>query len=77
MMIWRFTPAEIGEFFNQVKGMGLTRAQSNRISRLTEGWAGSLMILSNSIAGLDKNEVDAFLERMAPITLQKDLFRFF
>lgn len=72
-----FTPEEIGTFFIQVLSMRLSNTQIQRVSAMTEGWAGGLVLLSAALEGQSLDGQHRYLEEEAPRRLSGDTLRYF
>lgn len=72
-----FTPEEIGAFFIQVLSMQLSTTQIQRVSAMTDGWAGGLVLLSAALEGQSLDGQHRYLEEEAPRRLSGDTLRYF
>jgi LuxR family maltose regulon positive regulatory protein len=72
-----FTSAETRDYFRKVRRLPLTRQQLSKIHRVTEGWAGALVLLAECLGqklgrGAGSAILDELLDRFS-----KEVFRYF
>ena len=58
----RFTPAEIGHFFEQLTLLSLSPAMLHVLETRTEGWVAGLQLAALSLSGKDSQRIDSFIE---------------
>lgn len=72
-----FTPHEIKEFFQKVKKLSLDEHQTRKIHVVTEGWAGGLILLSESLLRLPSISRKKFINQELPNFFHKEIFQYF
>lgn len=72
-----FSPQEIQTYFNYVHGFTLSADGADHLSKLTEGWAGGLVLLSQALNRRPSSQWDRFLADHLTKKLPDDIRRFF
>ncbi|BBO77220.1 hypothetical protein DSCW_46370 [Desulfosarcina widdelii] len=72
-----FSPEEIHRFFLDLYGLRLEDSQLTRISQLTDGWAGGLVLVWEALRHISENQRGAFIENGLPEALRGERLNYF
>jgi ATP/maltotriose-dependent transcriptional regulator MalT/DNA-binding SARP family transcriptional activator len=72
-----FTENEIKTFFRTIRRMPLTQTQLKRIHQFTEGWAGGLILLSESLHRLPEASRDQYISKHLSDQFKAEVFQYF
>ena len=72
-----FTVDEIKEYFRETRSISFTQRQLKRIHQFTEGWAGGLILLSESLDRLPEASRDQYISKYLPEQFKREVFRYF
>lgn len=72
-----FTQKEIRSFFKEIAGLSLSALQSRRILHFTEGWVGGLVLLSETLNRLSKEDRAQYISETLPAQFAQEVFQFF
>jgi len=72
-----FSPEEIHRFFLDLYGLRLEDHQLTRISQLTDGWAGGLVLVWEALRHVPENQRGAFIENGLPEALRGERLNYF
>lgn len=72
-----FSTEEIRRFFLDLYGLRLEDSQLTRISQLTDGWAGGLVLVWEALRHVPENQRRAFIENGLPEALRGERLNYF
>lgn len=72
-----FNLDETKTFFRDLRKLNLTVEQIKRIHHFTEGWAGGLVLLSETLGRLNEHEREKFIANGIPDSFKGDVFTYF
>jgi ATP/maltotriose-dependent transcriptional regulator MalT/DNA-binding SARP family transcriptional activator len=72
-----FTAEEIDAFFKRRNGLTLPPEQIDRIRQITGGWAGALVLASESLDKMPESERAAWLDSHLPERLKREVLPYF
>jgi len=72
-----FTPKEIKAFFRGMRGMRFTADQTKRIHEFTQGWAGGLILLAETLDRLPEADREKYVLEDIPAQFRVETFRYF
>ncbi len=72
-----FTPEEVSDYFERVHGFRPAKKSIASIQKATSGWAGGLILVSQTLGRLPRSRWDSFLVKQLPDSLADDAWRYF
>jgi LuxR family transcriptional regulator, maltose regulon positive regulatory protein len=72
-----FSAQEIRHFFLELYGLRLEDSQLTRLSQLTDGWAGGLVLVWEALRHVPEDQRGAFIENGLPEALRGDRLNYF
>jgi LuxR family transcriptional regulator, maltose regulon positive regulatory protein len=72
-----FTQDEVNEFFRNVRKMSFNPDQLKKIYLATDGWAGGLILLAESLSRFPESTREKFLSETLPDHFTREVFQYF
>jgi LuxR family transcriptional regulator, maltose regulon positive regulatory protein len=71
-----FTEDEVRNFFKKSRRLPLTEEQLKRIHSATQGWAGGLILLAETLAKIPADSLGGYISREMPARFKAEVFQF-
>ena len=72
-----FTGPEIRRFFRMTRDLDLSEAQVDQIHKITGGWAGGLILISESLGRLPASDRTGYMAHHLPADLKQESLKYF
>jgi LuxR family maltose regulon positive regulatory protein len=72
-----FSLDEVKAFFREIKGISIPSRALRRIHQVTEGWAGGLILLSETLEGLPDDLREKYVLEDMPDPFERETFQYF